>query len=257
MRASHRLRAFLWRWHKRVGLACALLVVLVVVTGIALNHTTEFEFSGRGVHQQWLLDWYGIEPASLSSVKVNEAWVSRDDTGSIYYQLQPVGRCNGPLKGAVAVAPFVVVACKSELVLLSNDGVYQEQLGGLYGIPDRISRLGACDAGVCLDVDGVISRLDLGSLQLNLHRGQSAVQWSSPPVAAAEVESLAALNNRATAQRLDWERVLLDLHSGRIAGFAGVVLVDLAALGLLFLALSGFWIWYRSAARVNRKRLNR
>jgi hypothetical protein len=43
---------------------------------------------------------------------------------------------------------------------------------------------------------------------------------------------------------ISWQRLLLDLHSGRWFGAYGVWLVDLAAVILLFLALSGCWIWF-------------
>ncbi|MFT5351416.1 MAG: hypothetical protein ACI9MF_002239 [Gammaproteobacteria bacterium] len=44
---------------------------------------------------------------------------------------------------------------------------------------------------------------------------------------------------------LSLERILLDLHSGRLLGNAGVFIVDLAALFFVFLALSGSWMWLR------------
>ncbi len=44
---------------------------------------------------------------------------------------------------------------------------------------------------------------------------------------------------------LSLERLLLDLHSGRLLGNAGVYIVDVAALLFIFLALSGSWMWWR------------
>jgi uncharacterized iron-regulated membrane protein len=47
---------------------------------------------------------------------------------------------------------------------------------------------------------------------------------------------------------LPLERVMLDLHSGRILGRAGVYLVDTAAVLFLLLAISGVWLWARRRA---------
>jgi uncharacterized iron-regulated membrane protein len=51
------------------------------------------------------------------------------------------------------------------------------------------------------------------------------------------------------APSLPLERVLLDVHSGRIFGRYGPLAMDLAALALAVLALSGIWIYLRTLRR--------
>ena len=41
------------------------------------------------------------------------------------------------------------------------------------------------------------------------------------------------------------ERLLQDLHSGRLFGIFGVILMDLASVALVLLALTGCWVWLR------------
>jgi uncharacterized iron-regulated membrane protein len=41
----------------------------------------------------------------------------------------------------------------------------------------------------------------------------------------------------------DWGKILLDLHTGKIGGEAGKAVMSLAALGLVFLTLSGVYLW--------------
>ena len=48
---------------------------------------------------------------------------------------------------------------------------------------------------------------------------------------------------------ISWERLLLDMHSGRIATRAGTFLVDLAGILLLFLAITGLTIWFKRLRR--------
>ena len=58
---------------------------------------------------------------------------------------------------------------------------------------------------------------------------------------------------------LTLERVLLDLHSGRVLGSAGVLLVDAAAILFLLLAISGLWLWSRrrTSTRAHRRKTER
>ena len=41
------------------------------------------------------------------------------------------------------------------------------------------------------------------------------------------------------------ERVVIDIHSGRFFGLSGVVITDLAAIAILFLAFSGVYTWFK------------
>ena len=53
---------------------------------------------------------------------------------------------------------------------------------------------------------------------------------------------------------LKLERVILDLHSGRIFGDYGVYLMDAAAIALLWLSFSGLWVWNSRRRKMLRKK---
>ena len=55
------------------------------------------------------------------------------------------------------------------------------------------------------------------------------------------------------AQWLSWERLLLDVHSGRLAGRIGVLLVDAIGVLLCALALSGIAMWWLHRRRRQRR----
>jgi len=47
------------------------------------------------------------------------------------------------------------------------------------------------------------------------------------------------------------ERLLLDFHSGRIFGPVGVLVYDLLALAVGFMAISGLVLWFRGRRNGN------
>lgn len=47
------------------------------------------------------------------------------------------------------------------------------------------------------------------------------------------------------------ERVILDLHSGRIVGTWGPWVMDAAAVVLIFLVATGCWMWLRQRRRIH------
>ncbi|MDX1696691.1 MAG: hypothetical protein R3308_00300, partial [Thiohalobacterales bacterium] len=57
--AARRLRS-LYLWHRWIGLTAAAFVIVLALTGLVLNHTTELALDSRHVQSTALLDWYGI-----------------------------------------------------------------------------------------------------------------------------------------------------------------------------------------------------
>jgi uncharacterized iron-regulated membrane protein len=69
------------------------------------------------------------------------------------------------------------------------------------------------------------------------------IRWSQPAMpSAAQAEQLGAA---ALGLAINWERVLLDLHSGRILPKAGRYIADITALALLYMCFSGIVLWTR------------
>ena len=48
---------------------------------------------------------------------------------------------------------------------------------------------------------------------------------------------------------ISWQRLMQDLHSGRWFGGWGVWMMDIAAVILLLLAVSGLWMWWGKRRR--------
>ena len=79
------------------------------------------------------------------------------------------------------------------------------------------------------------------------------VRRQSPPASL-----VTAIRKDVQAHALTVERILLDIHNGRLFGLIGVVVMDSAAIALIALSLSGLLLWvsYRRKqfARKHRSR---
>ncbi|UJF20978.1 PepSY domain-containing protein [Shewanella sp. OMA3-2] len=47
-------------WHRRLGILSSFFILLLAVTGVAINHSQDFNLDIAQVKQAWLLDYYGI-----------------------------------------------------------------------------------------------------------------------------------------------------------------------------------------------------
>lgn len=247
-----RRRFRLRRAHRWFGLALLLPLFLLVATGILLNHTEGLGLDNRYAGSAWLAGFYQIRPPPPDAgFPVGERWISRA-RDTIFLDHRAIGETPEPLLGAAAAGGMLVVAAPGRLFLYTPQGRAVDAVE----LPARA----APATGFAL-VDGRPTvTTPAGAYALNAEM----TAWLSD--APAPGETLAArplpepLRNaiaaRLTATTLSWERVLLDLHSGRLFGRLGPWFVDLAALAVAVLATTGCLMWLR-ATRGRRRRRRR
>ncbi len=249
-----RLVGFLWRWHRRLGLLVAVFVLVLSVTGILLNHSPGLGLDRRFVDSPWLLQAYGDESADLPAFQLGENWLSQAADGRIYLDTQAVAPCSGRLVAAVRADNMLLAGCSGELLLIAPDGQLIESVSASSGLPAPLRGVGMADDRVVLqDADGWwLADLDALEFSVAAPGGSLIKQLGPATLPRAILGSIPARE-----QWLSWERLLLDLHSGRIAGRLGILWMDLVAVLLGGLALSGIGIWWlrrhrRSAGGASR-----
>ncbi|MBI5460960.1 MAG: PepSY domain-containing protein [Gammaproteobacteria bacterium] len=245
-RRRHRLKIkSLYVWHRYVGLTAALFVILLALSGVTLNHTEQFELDNHYVQNRWLLDWYGIK-APASAVSVTTAHGRTTLLGAkLYFKAKPLEGEFQTLHGAVALNEWVVVAIDQDLLLLTAQGEYVERLSSGDGVPADIQNLGRDTQGHLVITTGTGRySTDAQLLSWQPWSGSTdSIDWGTPqPFTGAGITQLQV---DYLGRILPWERVILDLHSGRLFGASGPWLMDAAAGLMLFLAGSGMFIWWR------------
>jgi hypothetical protein len=250
-----RLLRSLYMWHRWLGLAAAVFVMVLSITGLLLNHTEELELDSRHVRASGLLDWYGIRvPAGMQSYPLGKNIVTQVGD-RLYWNTTQIPLPATRLIGAVDFSDFAVVAIEGELLLLSDSGELIERLDGAAGVPAGMQAIGI-SAGGTLAIRAAHGYYQTDHMFLEWTETdtlQAAWAGASTP----EPELRAALEQAWRGSGLSLERVLLDLHSGRILGSKGVYLMDAAAVLFLVLAASGVWLWSRRRASIREHRENR
>jgi hypothetical protein len=248
-RKRRKLRS-LFLWHRYLGLCAALFVVVLAISGGLLNHTSALRLDQRYVENTALMNWYHMQPTEeiigeIVSYRLGARWVSQAGTG-VY--LDDVLLLDGVhLSGAVALDSEQVVAGDNQLLLLTQDGKLIERLTPLEGLPPQINAVGVDeDGGVLLRTAAGVYRPDESYSEWQ-HVEDVSARWSVPEQTPPALRQ--TLVQRYRGAGLNWERVVLDLHTGRILGEGGVYLMDVAALFMMGLALTGFWHWFKHQYR--------
>jgi len=229
----------LWRWHRRAGLLAALLIALLAITGVLLNHTDALALAERPVEWRWVHALYGDrQGAERMGFAVGTAWVSQAEDEALFLDDRAIGRCAGALLGALQTAESLVIACSQELLLTDSSGNRIDALGSASGLDGTIEAVGVTGAGLLVQMNGRWRTFDIDTMKF----AEAAPPYPEPARPQALPEALQARLD-TSSHWLDWERLLLDLHSGRLFGRFGPLVMDLAAVLSLLLAFSGVAIW--------------
>jgi len=233
-----------------MGVLAAGFVLLLAFTGLCLNHVSGWGLDSKALRSPALLGLYGMaEVGTVVSYPLADAYISQSN-GQLFYQDKEIDRCEGSLVGVLKLGSKttsqIVVACEQELLLFSPTLQLIEKIGPTFGLPVAVQRVGLVDDELLIDTSGGLFFADLNALRWTAVEDEgvlSSSQWSE---AAQAPESLSlALAASIDSEDITYERLLLDIHSGRILGEWGVYLVDAMAILFMLLAISGLVIWLR------------
>ncbi|HNV88540.1 MAG TPA: PepSY-associated TM helix domain-containing protein [Methylotenera sp.] len=240
-----RMIRFVRHWHARAGVIAALFLLFLAISGLVLNHTDALSLAKREVKASWLMHWYGLKSTvPKQGYLFKDGFLAAADgrwvmDGHILRE----GAEQPPL-GAMTWNQARVIAGAEALYLYTAEGQLIDKLSDAELPGKPIRQLGlAGDKLVLATVRGHFSSSD--ALTWQPHDGEQPTWSSLQALPNAELKEV----KQAFAPSLPLERIILDLHSGRIFGRYGPLLMDLAAIVLVVLSLSGVWIYLRTVRK--------
>jgi hypothetical protein len=203
-----------------------------------------------GVKINWLLDFYGIGlPSKINYfTRLPSPLVGIDN--QLWLEDRLILESSLPVLWALWYQKQIIAIDVKQLYIFDNLGQLLETQGSSSGLTPPLSNL-----SISSD-----NRVLLHTQQGPLLSDQQLLDWQSadetaPDNSSGDVSIAQALDispkllTLSRSQHLSWERVILDLHSGRLFGAWAIWLWDLFALALLILALSGIWMWQHKNLR--------
>ena len=252
-RKPHRFTAFLW--HRRIGLFALLLVIILAITGIMLNHTERLNLDNTFIKNSLLLNWYGItpkdEPVSFRVENDAQSHVVSAWNKQLFFDDSKVTTLDQTMHGAIGAEQFIVVALDNEIILLSYDGEFIERVSTSISF-SKTQRLGMKYKRPVIETSEPLYYMaDEHILDWDVIINED-IKWNEEYTLNDDEREALLVAYRGNGLKL--ERVILDLHSGRIFGDYGVYLMDAAAIALLWLSLSGLWVWSSRRRKMKKKK---
>ena len=127
-------------------------------------------------------------------------------------------------------------------MIVTSEGALVESVSASTGLPAPVQAIGLIDTQVVLQSGGTWWLADLEAMEFS-NRAPAGGAVIRQLVPDSLPESIRA-QIPAPDSWLSWERLLLDLHSGRLFGRLGVLWIDIVGVLIATLATSGVAMWW-------------
>ena len=247
---SYLTKAIRWtkHWHARIGFFASVFFLCLVFSGVALNHTKSIGLAERTVKTPWLMDWMGLRAdLPADGYKVGEQYVISSSEKAVLNSLI-LHHVRNEVLGAVSWNGLVAVVDKNTLYLFDNSANLIDHIGGENLPKPTLQGIGLLDEKIVLKTEAGAYQTDdaLHWKKLN----SKNIVWSEKTVLPEMLKPSIETN---FSPSISMEKLLLDLHSGRIFGRYGPLLMDLVAFILFLPSISGVWMYLRVMRHSHKK----
>jgi len=227
----------LHRWHRWVGYISLALVVILSLTGLILNRTESWNLNQITVKNRLVNALYGQKTATPPvHFSAGGHWVSWLD-GRLYLDSGLIAQNTARPIGISRRDDLLIIAAEGQLALYFTDGALIETMDAA-ALPGRLTGIGRTEQGLLM----------IGSDKGRFTADSDFLSWTpipeSAPFALSKPETAPAqitekIQQDFQGQGVSLYRLILDLHSGHIFGAIGPYLMDIAAISLIFLGITG------------------
>jgi len=213
--------------HHSVGMFLAFFLVVISLTGIALNHSGAMRLDERTVPAFIASRYYSTEDVSGYYLNDRHYYVIG---GKLFIDRKEVSLCE-EINGAIRIDDQAAVLCLSELLVFSSDHQFSERIGSSFGFPENVRRIASHKNQLLLGLGEDIYSFDVETLKLQPGPTDGGtVVWS---------EAGRVPNSLLLSESVSWQKFILDLHSGMFFGAGGIWLTDLVGVLTIAMAVSG------------------
>ena len=234
------MAAKLHMWHRRVGLLASLFIVFLVLTGIALQHSDDLNLPSTHLSNAWLLKYYGIKPNPITTYQLGNQTVSHAGE-TIYLSGKAIDTHADDLYGAIAINEEIIIATSNSIIICDRSGSIIDEISVQDGLNEPPLGIALSSNGTAV-IRGVNTYWEGSNDYVSWHKLEGPhPRWVAASITLPALKQV--IESQDMSKQITMERFLLDAHSGRFFGKYGIYVIDVAAILLLILSITGIWLW--------------
>ena len=230
-------------WHRVLGIVSTLIVLVTIVTGLILNHSDAFDLSEKRLRNAVIRSLYGHRDAEIGAAyQTARGWVTQLHA-RVFLDSDEIIQREALLVGALEMQGSLLVAFTDGIVEFDQTLDVLERYGALDGLKLPVRQLGLLDGAPFTYTDAGLFQFETATGAFKAAAADAEPQWQTSDVLPPAIRDELVVSYGGPG--VSYEQLLLDVHSGRLLGLTGVIIVDAAAICLLLLAVTGIYLYFK------------
>ena len=194
------------RIHRLLGITLVFFILILSITGTLLQHAEDFNIRNNYAPSSVAKNFYNIKPCKIYSYEYDNKWISMCNRDLYFNEKKVASGINSINSVYLNKGKYHIHYDNHEIILNSDSS---------------IEAMGHTNPNENIDKNVV---LKLDSISENQKR---------------------IIENKSLSKTITYERIVVDIHSGRLFGSFGVTLIDLVTIGIILLSITGAYSWIR------------
>ena len=217
-----------------------------------LNHTEEFKLDETSIESDLLLNWYDINPKGTPlTFTADQIFISQWNS-QLFFNDQTLFQHAERITGIAVINDIIAIALQFNVLLVDTDGEIIELIrvntnSPIINIASHNNRV------ALLNKNKILFLSDTHLTAWKPHKTSLDLNWSTQ--STINDQQMETLKKAYRGNGLNLEKVILDLHSGRIFNNSwGVYIMDATAILMMLLGISGTWVWWSRKLKMKKKK---
>ena len=240
-RKSKRLIKLL-KFHNIVGLFVCLVLIHLSVTGIVLNHTDKLNLNQTKISWNWLLKVYGIGIPETNAVFAIEDNFFHQTNSKIFMNTESIMRDKSKLVGVIDFNNQFIISTTDKIIQVNKSGDFIKKIELPQNLIGEINKIGPYSKGIVIQINKNKFLSDKSLENWSPINNSDKIIWSTESNVPADINK--KIKAYYVGEGISIEQIILDLHSGVIFKDVGKLFMDIIALLLILMSVSGVWIWF-------------
>ena len=230
-------------WHRVLGIVSTLIVLITIITGLILNHSDAFDLSEKRLRNAVIRSLYGYrDPDIRAAYQTARGWITQLHV-RVFLGSDEIMQREALLVGALEIQGSLLVAFADGIVEFNQGLDVVERYGSLDGLKSPLRLIGLLDGALHIYTDAGLFEFEPATGAFKTADADAEPKWLTSDVLPPALRDALVINYGGPG--VSYEQLLLDLHSGRLFGLAGVIIVDAAGICLLLLAVTGIYLYFK------------